>query len=581
MKPQVHLLVLGCLLSLQVPQMRAQADVPRSTSLADAAQSVLSKLKGGGCIVTGELREGKAAFGLAGETPAGTAAPEDILFEIGSISKTFTGLLLAQAVVEGKVTLETTVKSLLGQGVEFADPRVGNITLVQLSTHTSGLPRLPDNHAAGVREGDPYAAYTGDLLLHFLTTTKLKGEPPFRASYSNAGTGLLGFLLARVYGKSWEDLVLEKICQPLGLKHTRVNVGSLKLPMAPPGAGKTRQRNWTFDALAGAGALRSTAADLIHYGRAVLRPHDTPLSQAFALALKPHADFGPAGARMGLGFFIREVDGATVYSHDGGTGGYASLFRAVPATGLVQVVLINNNVMHGSEVIAATHPRPGNAKGSRQWPAQISLPPQALKLFAGVYDIDQDSRFTILYQESENQLWARLTGQPFFRLFPRSPERFFLKVVEAEIEFTKEADRVIGLTLFQNGAEVKAVRTDKAIPPIQLKTAAELKPYTGTYKLLGMQDLVITQRAETLFAKLADQPAVPVFATTSTDASDRFEYDVVEAALVFTRDNASSINGLVLHQNGAALPAPRVAAKESADEKAPSKAEGADAPAVK
>ena len=138
-------------------------DTLQARTLAESAARFSKDLKAG-CIVTGERMGDEVKYAISGKAPeAGDAKPEKLVFEIGSISKVFTGLLLAQAVVEKKVTLDTTIGSLLAGKVKFTDARVEAITLKQLATHTSGLPRLPDNAMAGALEEDPYASYDGKL----------------------------------------------------------------------------------------------------------------------------------------------------------------------------------------------------------------------------------------------------------------------------------------------------------------------------------------------------------------------------------------------------------------------------------
>jgi CubicO group peptidase (beta-lactamase class C family) len=152
---------------------------------------------------------------------------EKIVFEIGSISKAFTGLLLAQSVLEKKVRFDSTLRELLGKTQNYADARVGQITLLQLVTHTSGLPRLADNHAAFADPADLYTKYDRAALSQYLEKAKLEGEGPYLESYSNLGMGLLGDMLARVHGRSWEELVRERITVvPLGMSDTTVTLSA-------------------------------------------------------------------------------------------------------------------------------------------------------------------------------------------------------------------------------------------------------------------------------------------------------------------------------------------------------------------
>lgn len=519
-------------------------------TLAEAATQKAKGLKAG-CIVTGELMGDKVSFALAGTAPEGTAKdtpPEKLVFEIGSITKVFTGLLLAQAVVEKKVTLETTVAEALGRDIKFADPRVAAITLKQLSTHTSGLPRLPSNHIAGVVEGDPYANYDEKLLLAYIQGEKLKDAGPYTCSYSNVGVGLLGYLLGRVYDSTWEKAVMEKVCRPLGLNDTAVTPRD-GLVVARPYSGQKEVKPWHLAAVGGAGALRSTAADMLRFGGALLHPEKTPLKEAFAIALQPHAEAPADGGHIGLGIFMNKQDGEQTLHHDGGTGGYRSGLQVIPARGIVRVALINNDDLGGSEVIAATSE--ARTSPTKELKA-ITLSAEQMKEYPGVYELDRDTRFTLVLEKGK--LWLRLTGQAFLPMSAMAADRFFNTRVAAEVGFSRDKEQKIqSLTLYQHGRELTARRTGDA-PSIIMHTAKELEPFKGEYALMGMKKLWVEVRASTLFAKLEGQEFVPVFETTP----DRFEYDVVEAALVFTRDDKKNITGLVLQQNGLTLPAPRV-----------------------
>lgn len=530
------------LLSLLVSVSSLQA-----RTLAEAALREAKALEAG-CIVTGERVGGEVRFALAGVMPeAGNSPPEKIVFEIGSITKVFTGLLLAQAVVEKKVALETTIGSLLDASLKFADPRIPAITLKQLSTHTSGLPRLPDNLAAGAVEDDPYAHYDEKRLLAYLKSAELEGEGPYACSYSNLGVGLLGHLLGKVYGTSWEKAMVTKICLPLGLNDTAVEPE--KLPRAAPHAGEKVVKPWHLDAVAGAGALRSTAADLMTFGEAMLHPEKTPLKDAFAIAMQAQADAPGMGGQIGLGVFLGRREGEGFFSHDGGTGGYSSSLQVIPSKEVVLVALINNNSLSGSAVIAAM----SDAKpATPQQQKEMSLPAETLAQYPGVYELDRDSRFTVLLRDG--QLWVNLTGQAFLRAFANAPDRFFYKAVAAEIAFNRDQGRIKSLTLFQNGRELLAKRTAAPPPDYKLRTAKELQPYAGEYLLVGAKKLKITVRGGTLFAQLEGQGAAPVFET----ATDRFEYDVVKAVLIFARDDEKRISGLTLLQNGLPMPASRV-----------------------
>jgi D-alanyl-D-alanine-carboxypeptidase/D-alanyl-D-alanine-endopeptidase len=514
----------------------AHADIP----LAEAAIPLAEKLPAG-CIVTAESSDGKARFSIAGKPEPENIPAEKRIFEIGSISKVFTGLLLANAVESGKLRLDTTLAELLGPRQKFADPKVGKITLRQLATHTSGLPRLPDNMGPNPDDADdPYAAYDRKQARAYLTKVKLAGDPPYPASYSNFSMGLLGDLLAEAAGKTWEELVKEKITGPLGMPDTVVVLSpEQQTRLAPPYAGKEPGHNWTFQAMAGAGALRSSAADMLRFGEALIEPAKTPLAPAIRRMLEVHAPYRDMSAEIGLGIIIAKLDGEREYTHDGGTGGYRSTLQVIPGLKRVRVVLVNNSDLAASQVLAATRTDPQAANRP-----EIPLDPQALDAFPGVYDIGPTSRFTVLRRD--DALWVRLTGQTFLRVKPVAKDRFRYHDVPAELQFSREEDQVTSLVLHQNGREITAKRSDAAAPVILFTPEDQLKAYEGNYALSPLATFTVTVKGGTLFVQLTGQPPAPVFETKP----GYFEYDIVNAALQFERDEDGKVNTLILHQNG-------------------------------
>lgn len=512
--------------------------------LHEAAREAATQLKAGG-IVTAESVNGLTRFAAYSSPSDSTSYSEDTLFEIGSITKVFTGLLLAQAVVDGKVRLDTTIAELLPD-LKFTDPQVAAITLKQLSTHTSGLPRLPGNHLLGTHEGDPYAGYTEELLFTFLKYTKLTEKPPYPSRYSNLGVGLLGHLLGKVYQTTWEEAVIKHICGPLGLHHTRMSIEELKLPLAKPHADEKEVKSWHFQAIAGAGALRSTAKDLLRFGYAIAKHQDTPLAKAFALALKPQEPLDGPKSHIGLGFFIQTQDQVTEYSHGGGTGGYRSSLQVIPERNIVRVVLINNASMGGESVIAKTHIEP-----PRVIPKKITLTEQTMAEYPGIYKTTAGLTFTLIIHEK--QLYARLTGQPFVPIYAHGEDRFFYQNISAEIHFSRSEGEIHDLALHQNRRQILAQRQPQPTPKITLRKAAELKPYTGIYMLMGIKELTLSLRGNTLYAHLEDQEPAPIFETQK----DVFEFDIVEAKLTFSRDDQGHVSQVILTQNGLQLPALR------------------------
>lgn len=548
----VRLLTFSLLASVWSAGAAAQPAAPAGPPpLAAAATAAAKNLPAGG-IVWAEVAGGSVRFGEAGRFPPGDIAPERRLFEIGSITKVLTGLLLAQAVLENKAALDDPIAKHLPADLKL-DPAVAAITLVQLATHTAGLPSLPANFAPA-DNADPYAGYTAARLHAALAAYRPAAPAPQPASYSNLGFGLLGHLLERILGRPYPELVATRIAGPLGLKDTVVAPDAdQRRRLAPPHSGTLEVKPWTFDALAGAGALRSTAADLVKFAQALLSGENKELAAAWELARRPHARFESRQADIGLAVFIGRRDDRTIYNHGGGTGGYRSLLELEPAAGRAVVVLLNNDDPDPGAIVAASRrPAAPAAKRADERPEQ-ALPREQVAPYAGIFAVDARTRFTFV-QDEAGRLRGRLTGQGFLPLFHAGNDRFFARAVAAEFQFSRDAaGAVTGVTLHQNGNTVPATRTADAVPTLLFPSAAKLRDYTGRFTLAPGAVFEISVRGETLLAKLTGQPALPVHC----EAPDRFVYDVVPAALTFERDAAGRVAAVVLHQNGRDQRAPR------------------------
>ncbi len=318
------------LLSLLVAlPLAAQPLPPRADSLARAFLTQT----GAPSLVVAVTKNGErtvAGYGLVdGAAPTATTR-----YEIGSVTKTFTALALARAVERG-VLLETFVQSLLPDSVRLAV--VGRpMTLRDLATHTAGLPRLPVPFSPASFT-DPYVDYTEADLMGFLQTVR-PDSAGVRAAYSNVGVGLLAWVLARREGLGVEALLARDAIAPLGLSATSFT-GAVAPPHTTAGT-PIGAWGWT-DALAGAGALRSDAADLLTLAEAVSRPDRAPaLAAALRLVVEPR--FDAARYRLGLAWHLLPASGPTRLAfHNGATFGSVAFVGVVPGSDLGLVLLSN------------------------------------------------------------------------------------------------------------------------------------------------------------------------------------------------------------------------------------------------
>lgn len=382
-----------------------------------------------------------------------------------------------------------------------------------------------------------------------MQSIKLSGRGPHPSDYSNLGAGLLGHLLERIYGKSYAELVTEKIAHPLGLSDTAVAPDARQLArLASPHSGKVRVEGWHFDAMAGAGALRSTATDMVKLARGLVAA-DSPLRAAWEMARQPRAEYPASGAKtkIGLGFIIDEREDGIYYGHDGGTGGYRSHLEFSPPAGRIMVILVNNDHPEGSDFALQIHGL-GRTKVSTGMPTrpERAIATEALADYTGVYAIDRQASFTAVVDEA-GRLRVRLTGQPFWPAYFMGSDRFLLKVVEAEYQFGRDATgKVDSIILHQNGREIPAKRTALETPRVVFREEVELAEYAGDFELAPGVLFEVMAKGGQLYVKVTGQAAYPVFC----DRDDHFVYDVVEAALTFERGAEGKIAALVLHQGG-------------------------------
>jgi len=317
----------------------------------------------------------------------GDAKPNS-MFEIGSVTKTFTGLLLARMVAQGKVRFDEPVRVLLPAGT-VEKPGGAEITLADLATQHSGLPRLPGNFHPSDKT-NPYADYHAEDLYAYLAKRGVRkpAQPSFL--YSNLGVGLLGQALANRSGVSYADLVREQITDPLGMRDTRISLWreqQNRLIQGHDAEGRP-VRAWEIDALAGAGALRSTAVDMLRYVEANLEPQETRLRAALLESHRVRAEAAP-GMRIALAWFYYADNGT--YWHAGATAGYTADAFFNPRRGYAGVVL--SNVGPGSVISAdllGDHVRSRLEGTAAISVASISIPPGGgfsgvIRLFAAYW----------------------------------------------------------------------------------------------------------------------------------------------------------------------------------------------------
>jgi CubicO group peptidase (beta-lactamase class C family) len=353
-----------------------------------------------------------------------------------------------------EVALADPVAALLPGGTKI--PEKGKpITLLDLATYTSGLPRLPANWSANDSK-NPYANYTARMMMEFLASHELKHEPGTHYEYANLGFALLGHALATRGGKPYEALVLERICGPLGMADTRIALTSSMEArrVQAHDASLFPTPDWEFKVFAGAGALRSTANDLCIFLAAAMGQRDSSLKETFALLLSTRRPAYRPTPDVALGWFVSSGKLDDIVWKDGGTGGTCAFIGYGRKRQRGGIVLSNagywNNINDiGYHLIDPDLPVK---------PQRRAVPVEAARLerLVGSYRFE---KFTIAVTRLGNRLFAQLGDQPAFEVFAVSDTEFFYRSVEARLVFEPGPDgEPAVLVLRQNGKDFRGPR---------------------------------------------------------------------------------------------------------------------------
>jgi CubicO group peptidase (beta-lactamase class C family) len=365
-----------------------------------------------------------------------------------------------------EVALDDPAAKYLPENVRMPERNGKSITLHDLSTHNSGLPRLPSNLKPKDAR-NPYADYSVDDLYQFLSGYTLPRDPGSdlkgsEVEYSNLGAGLLGHLLAYRAGTDYESLIGTRITRPLSMPDTGITLSSsMKQRMATGhNALLAPVANWDFPTLAGAGALRSSANDMLTFLEAFLGYTETPLAPAMKAMFEVRRTLGKAN--IGLGWFIFPTDGREIANHDGGTGGFCSWVGYDPKERIGVVVLSNAFTPSGVVDIGLHLLNPKVPLANPEPPKQhteIPIDPKLLDNYTGRYQLTD--RILEITRDGDRlfaQGCGQVNGQPIagpkFEVFAESEKNFFVKVTGSQISFETGPDgRATSLIMHRAGRE--------------------------------------------------------------------------------------------------------------------------------
>ena len=477
-------------------------------------------------------------------------------FRIGSISKQFTATAILKLQGEGALSMEDTLSKFIPDY-----PRGDEVTIHHLLTHTSGI-RSYTSHADFL-ETVATEIKPEDLIDSF-KDDNYDFDPGEKWLYNNSGYFLLGYIVEKVSGESFGDYLKNHFFDPLGMKDTAIHHWSLILEHEAAGYsyidGKFQKAlNWDMSRAGGAGALYSTVGDLYRWNEAIFNGKvlsEETLKSAFTpVMLNDGSKANAMGGEYGYGWMFSEKRGLKEIAHGGGLHGFATYLTRYPEEHFTVVVLTN-----------CQPPPPGLSSSMANDIAEIYLweKMNAAESFAtdttvdaNIYD-DYVGRYDYVQAimtvtKEGDRLFAQLTGQPKFEIFPRSETEFFWKVVDAQVSFVKnEKGEVIHAFHRQGGAEFEAPKLKAEI--VVDFDATIYDAYVGEYDYGHGAILTVTRDGNHLYAQMTGQPKIEIFPKSETE----FFWKIVNAQITFVKGENGKVVKAIYRQAGNEIEAPKI-----------------------
>lgn len=549
----------------------AQVQLPDSIS-----NSIRQRIEAGHApaIVVGIYdKDGPHYFSFGTATVNGQPVNEHSIFEIGSISKTFTGILLAQMELEGSLKTSDPVQMYLPSQVKMPMKDGESITLGHLSDHTSGLPRMPDNFQPK-DPGNPYADYSVEQLYSFLNACSLPHLVGESYEYSNLAVGLLGHCLALKANSSYEALVTERICRPLGMRETAITLdAAMKSHLAPGHSHGNQVPNWDIPVLAGAGAIRSSLHDMLLYVAANLGQLPCDFYPALQRAHQARHHKTKQGSGVGLGWHIQEGAEGPVIWHNGGTGGYRTFCGFVKETGVGVVVLTNSDT--GADDIGF---KLLNSKAKLREVKKLAL--NELKNAMNSLSIEEAKKIANNLQKNKsryefNEEALNNLGYEYLTAGKLNEALILFKLIVDEFPRSSNAYDSYAEALMKSGSKEAAIEhyqkslsfnpdNTNAIQQLAAMGVkwekivvqpdeATLQSYVGEYQLSPNFSIVISRSGLSIFAQATAQPKFELFPRTHNE----FYIKDPQAEISFFVEEGM-VKGLTLFQSGKQMPGRKI-----------------------
>ncbi len=514
------------------------------------------------------------SYGTA-DSKTGRKVDENSIFEIGSISKTFTGIMIADEIVKGNMKPSDPISKYLPDAIKVPTRNGKEITINDVATHSSSLPRMPDNFVPA-NPNNPYADYTIEMAYEFISGVTLDRDIGEKYEYSNLALGMLGHILELQYNKDFEDVMIDKITNSLGMDNTRVVfTPSMKKNLAKGHDNGEEVENWDISGLTGAGGIRSSAVDMAKYVQANMGVIKSPLYDAMQWSHKKA--YENENQKFKIGFTWHFDNDGEIVQHGGATGGYRAFAGFVRGTQKGVVVLTNSTEGIGrigmkllddstklrmpKKSIAVDLKKEIKKNGLEKG---IAFYKKAKTEQADKYDFDEGQLNNLGYEYLGNKDLE--TAITIFKLnvemYPKGSNPYD-SLGEALL---MKGDTVNAITNYkksvelnpanENGIKVlESLGVDKKDLVKEVKVSAEiLETYNGKYEIAPGFYLTITSKEQQLFAQATGQPQFELFPKTQTE----FYLKVVPASVTFNTDDSGKVESITLLQGGREMPGKKV-----------------------
>ncbi|MCI0513617.1 serine hydrolase [candidate division KSB1 bacterium] len=470
-------------------------------------------------------------------------------FRIGSITKQFTAAAILRLQEQGRISVNDPLSKYLP---DF--PEAQTVTIRHLLQHTSGIQSytsVPDflkDVSKPIRPED---------LVQKISKLGSIFKPGENWSYNNSGFFLLGYLVEKLSGLSYQKFLQQEFFTPLAMNQTGVYTKGLALPAEAIGYTYESDKvklamDWDMSHAGGAGNLYSNVDDLYRWNEAIFNGKvlsDSSFRMAMTPAKLNNGEIANAmGASYGFGWGLADFRGCKSVEHGGGLHGFNAQLSRLPEK-KVTVIVLSNCLNNLPQLNPGTLARDllevflWEELATKAANVVVQLSPAQLKAFVGRYDYGQSGILEVT--QTDNRLFAQLTGQPRFEIFPRSENEFFWKVVEASVEFIKDAQGQVTHAMHQQGGgTLKALRLqEKVIVSVDPKI---YQAYVGKYEIQPGMIMTISTEGNQLWTQVTGQPKFELFPESETD----FFLKVVNAQLHFVRDEKGVVTKLLLNQSG-------------------------------